>query len=203
MNRARISRRTLLGGAAVAGLAAVVPVSGLAAPGLSRRDRRIFEFALVLEELQAAFYTEAERIGALHGELAELARIVGGHERAHVQAIRAVLGHRQPASPRFDFNGATETPSAFVRTSVAFEDLGVAAYKGQFPRIESKPLLATALSIHAVEARHAAWIRRVAGILPAPQAFDKAQSEQAIDKIVRSTRFVVASSAASAPEFTG
>jgi uncharacterized protein (DUF1501 family) len=198
----RLTRRALLGTATAAGLSGAAPISALAAASPEQRDRRIFEFALVLEELQAAFYTEAERVGALHGELAQLARIVGGHERAHVRTIRALLGHA-PTSPRFDFKGATETSSAFVRTAVAFEDLGVAAYKGQMSRIASKPLLATALSIHAVEARHAAWIRRVAGVLPAPDAFDKAQSERMIDSIVRSTRFVVASSATSAPEFTG
>ena len=39
-----------------------------------------------------------------------------------------------------------------MRTAVAFEDLGVSAYKGQAPRISSPTYLAFALSIHAVEA---------------------------------------------------
>jgi len=59
------------------------------------------------------------------------------------------------------------------------------------------------LSIHAVEARHAAWIRRLAGVVPAPAAFDKAKPEEAIKQIVRSTRFVVSSTGHQSPGFTG
>ena len=36
-------------------------------------DQRIFRFALLLEYLQAAFYTEASQRGALQGELREFA----------------------------------------------------------------------------------------------------------------------------------
>ena len=204
MTAGRINRRALLGTAlsAATGVGAVTASSAQAAE-LSHRDREILEFALVLEELQAAFYTEAERAGALRGELAKLATVVGGHERDHVRTLRGALGTHHPPSPRFDFKGATETPAAFARTAVAFEDLGVAAYKGQMPRLESRPVLAVVLSIHAVEARHAAWIRRLAGVLPAATAFDRGRSEQAILSIVRATRFVVVSSSNRAPGFTG
>lgn len=44
------------------------------------------------------------------------------------------------------------------------EDLGVAAYKGQVQNLlaageAAKPVLAAALAIHSVEARHAAGVR--------------------------------------------
>ena len=35
--------------------------------------------------------------------------------------------------PTFDFQGVTEEQQAFLKTAVAFEDLAVAAYKGQAP----------------------------------------------------------------------
>jgi len=44
------------------------------------------------------------------------------------------------------------------------EDTGVAAYKGQAPRLTGGgELLTTALRIHSVEARHAAELRRIRG----------------------------------------
>ena len=93
--------------------------------------------------------------------------------------------------PRFDFRGATENAYAFRRTAVAFKDLAVAAYKGQAPLIQRRAYLVPALAIHTVEARHAAWIRRLAGFTPAPDAFDEPRSKQSTLGIVAATRFEV------------
>ena len=152
-------------------LAAVAAPAALAA-GSTVRNRAILNFALSLEYLQDSFYTRGRAIGALTGELARQARTVGAHERAHVKALRETLGAAAVARGRYDFRGATESEDAFRRTAVAFEDLAVAAYKGQAPRLHSRGYLAAALAIHSVEARHAAWIRRLAGITPAASAFD-------------------------------
>ena len=157
--RADLLRGALVGsGALLAAFAA--PASAAAS---SARDVSILNFALTLEELQAAFYTEVERNHVLHGALKRQGDTVGAHERAHVRAFRAVLGSRAIKRPHFDFGGATEGPDAFRRTAVAFEDLAVAAYKGQAPRIGSRAYLASALAIHSVEARHAAVISMMLG----------------------------------------
>src|SRR5450755_516561 len=83
-----------------------------------KSDVAILNFALVLEYLQASFYTEAERVGALRGALAEQARVVGSHERAHVAAFRAVLGHAAIKRPHFDFHGVTDSQGSFRSTAV-------------------------------------------------------------------------------------
>jgi hypothetical protein len=202
------TRRTVLRTLAAAGLigsAAALAGSATAdAASEPKGDVAILNYALTLEYLQSAFYTEVERIGALTGETARMARIVGGHERAHVRMLRDVLGSRAVARPTFDFQGATDSQEAFVRTAVAFEDLGVAAYKGQAPRIASPAYLAAALSIHANEARHAAWIRRIAGIVPAQSAFDQPASAAHVVQVVNSTHFIVGrTQAAGMPGFTG
>jgi hypothetical protein len=115
-----------------------------------------------------------------------------------------VRGRRAGAKPTFDFHGATDSQNAFVRTAVAFEDLGVAAYKGQAPRIASPAYLEAALAIHATEARHAAWIRRIAGVLPAQSAFDQPASATHVVSVVDSTHFIVGrTQAAGMPGFTG
>jgi hypothetical protein len=202
------TRRALLRTLAAAGL--IGPAAALAGAGVAeaasepRGDVAILNYALTLEYLQASFYTEVERIKAVTGEAARLARIVGGHERAHVRALRRVLGAQAVPRPQFDFHGATESQNAFVRTAVAFEDLGVSAYKGQAPRIASPTYLSFALSIHAVEARHAAWIRRIAGVVPAQSAFDEPATAAHVLEVVNSTHFIVGPTQANGmPGFTG
>ena len=161
-----------------------------AAAARASSDVAILNFALALEYLQASFYTEAERIGALHGAVKHQAEVVGAHERAHVKAFKQLLGGKAIKEPRFNFHGVTESQDAFRRTAVAFEDLAVAAYKGQAPMITSRSYLAGAIGIHSVEARHAAWIRRLAGFLPAAKAFDDPLDAHHVVEIVNSTHFV-------------
>jgi rubrerythrin len=197
--RADLLRGALFGGAALlaAGAEPAVAASG------TTRDVAILNFALTLEELQAAFYTEVERNKVLQGELKQQADTVGGHERAHVKAFRAVLGSKAIKRPHFDFGGATEGSDAFRRTAVAFEDLAVAAYKGQAPHIHSREYLASALAIHSVEARHAAWIRRLAGKPPVAGPFDEPISGATATRIVARTHFVMRSTSSKGPKFTG
>lgn len=205
-----VTRRQALCAVASAG-AGVAVAHGLvtdaqAAPSNDHGDVAILNYALTLEHLQAAFYSEAERAGALTGPLAEQARIVGAHERAHVAAFRRVLGTQAVAAPRFDFRGTTEDPSAFRETAVAFEDLAVAAYKDQIPLLRQPAFLAAAVAIHSVEARHAAWIRRLAGVVPAARAFDEPLPRAEVTRLVASTRFVASpprTTGTSAPRLTG
>jgi rubrerythrin len=171
-------------------------LAAVAAPPLARaqskNDIAILNFALLLEYMQSVFYTETERMGALKGGLKKQSEVVGAHERAHVASFKQVLGSAAIKQPKFDFGGATESSSAFRKTAVAFEDLAVAAYKGQATRIQSKAVLAAAIGIHSVEARHAAWMRELFGITPAVNAFDQAASRRKITGIVASTQFIVA-----------
>ena len=69
-------------------------------------DADILNYALALEYLQAAFYTEAERRGALRGGLAEQARVVGAHERAHVTALQDELGSERQSGARASTSAA-------------------------------------------------------------------------------------------------
>jgi hypothetical protein len=196
--RAELLRRAALGSVALLG-ASAAPAQAKS----TRQDQSILNYALTLEYLQDSFYAETERNGVLTGALAEQARVVAAHERAHVKAFRAVLGSAAVSRPRFDFRGATEDPAKFRATAVAFEDLAVAAYKGQAPRIRSRAYLVAALSIHTVEARHAAWIRRLAGVLPAASAFDLPRSRASTVRIVEATHFLLKTRSGQRPPFTG
>jgi hypothetical protein len=186
--RAGFLRRAVIGSGA---LLAACATPAAAATGPDDHDVTILNFALALEYLQAAFYTEVDQLGHLSGPLAQQARVVGAHERAHVRAFRDVLGDRAIRRPRYDFRGATESGQRFAKTAVAFEDLSVAAYKGQAPRI------------HAVEARHAAWIRRLAGVSPVLSAFDEPISMPRTLRVVNATHFAMTTGSRRSPRFTG
>src|SRR5439155_11184016 len=121
-------------------------------------------------------------------------------------ALRKALGSAAVKRPTFNFRGTTEDDSKFLKTAVAFEDLAVAAYKAQAPLIGSKAILAVAVSIHSVEARHAAWMRRLFGIVPAASAFDEPLSKPKVSRIVDSTHFIVSTGTTARkgkPRFTG
>jgi hypothetical protein len=200
-SRAEFLSRAALGGGALLG-ALLAPIPAEAKPS-HKQDVAILNFALSLEYLQDSFYTEVERMGGFRGPLGEQARTVAAHERAHVVALREVLGGKAVKRGRYDFRGATESRDAFRRTAVAFEDLAVAAYKGQAPRIANTGYLVAALGLHTVEARHAAWIRRLAGKTPAENAFDEPRSAKSTLGVVASTKFVLQTRSRRSPRFTG
>ena len=195
-SRADFLRKAAVGGGALLGggaLATALPEVAMAGP--ARSDIAILNFALTLEFLEAAFYTEAERRRALSGETAKFAQVVGRHERAHVAFLRKALGRQAVKKPRFNFKGTTANQAQFQSTAQTLEDTGVAAYLGQVGRIKNKKILAAAGSILPVEARHAAWIRDIRGRgnapSPAPTAFEGAKTRSQILAAVKGTGFIV------------
>ena len=201
-SRADFLRKTLIGSAALLAALSLPERAGAA----SRNDIDILNYALTLEYLQAAFYTETERAGAVRGKAKEAARLVGAVERAHVKAFRKALGSAAVKRPSFNFRGVTESQTPFLKTAVAFEDLAVAAYKGQAPLIQSKSILGVAISIHSVEARHAAWMRYLFGIVPSDRPFDLPASKPKVLQTVASTGFITSKAKTSGkqkPRFTG
>jgi len=202
-------RRLIAGSAGVAAVGVIAVWSGvevLSGQGSSLEDAEPLALALALERLQTAFYSEAERLGALSGIAARAAGQIGAVERAHVDALRTALDADAVARPASDFQDTTADDDAFLRTAVAFEDLGTAAYKGQLGNLRSREYLAAALSIHSVEARHGAWIRYLAGRPPAADAVDEPISRPEAERIVASTGFIVSSPATTSDRvssFTG
>jgi hypothetical protein len=123
-----------------------------------------------------------------------------------VKAFRKLLGPQAVKQPLFDFQGTTGQQQAFLKTAVALEDLAVAAYKGQAPKLQSNAVLAAAIGIHSVEARHAAWMRELFGITPAVHAFDRPASRAQVTRLVASTKFIAAKPRVQGrgnPKFTG
>jgi rubrerythrin len=190
------SRRELVGRAAVAG-AAVVGLGAFAGSGGARgltppsaaQDRAILNFALLLEYVQAAFYSRAVAGNRLRGELRDFAETVAEHERGHVRFLRSALGSRARAEPTYHFGTATQDERKFVAAAVVLENTGVAAYNGQVANL-TKKTMAAAAEIVSVEGRHAAWISDLGGLDPAPRAADPGASAAEVLATLRSTGFV-------------
>jgi hypothetical protein len=186
-----LRRAVTFGGAFLGGGALLGMLSPSAlAQGVSKSDLAILNYALTLEYLEAAFYTEAESKAGLSGELKTFATVVGQHEREHVAALKDVLGRKAVKTPKFDFQGTTADAAKFAATAQLLEDTGVAAYKGQAGAVKSNTILVAALSIHAVEARHAGWIRAINGANPAPAAFDEPLTMKQVLAAVKKTKFI-------------
>jgi hypothetical protein len=198
--RSKVSRRAVVrrGSIGVAALAAGAglgalrrPGSAAAAPPSAAQDRAIFNFALLLEYLQAAFYTAAVKDASLTGEVRQFAEVVSEHERAHVAYLRKALGSHARPRPQFDFGDATRSQRAFVKTAVLLENTGVLAYNGQAANL-TKPALAAAAEIVSVEGRHAAWISDLAGEPPAPRAADVGANSAEVIRKLQSLGFLKA-----------
>jgi rubrerythrin len=193
--RAGLFRRIGLfaGGGVVAGAVPIALATGQGG-GLSKRDVEILNYALTLEYLEAGFYAEANSKGNLTGVARTFSQLVGRHEAEHVTALQGVLGSKAVKKPSFDFKGSTNRETTFLKTARVLEDTGVAAYQGQAGRIESDTVLASAGSILAVEARHAAWVRDILGAgktpSPAPAAFSKPMSMKQVLDAVEQTGFI-------------
>ncbi len=173
-----------LGAAATAPAVLAVASSEALGQGFPGQVASVLNFALTLEYLEAEFYqTALATPGLIPGRYRAVFAQIGRHEVEHVRTLRGALGGAAQGSPRFDYTGRGKYPDVFsnfetfAAVSNTFEDLGVAAYKGQAGNLMGTPALAVALRIHSVEARHAAEVRRVRGILgfdgPLDQPLDK------------------------------
>lgn len=145
----------------------------------SSQDAEVLNFALAYEELQAAFYTQASHALSLHGEWQQFARVVGGHEHAHVAFLRRILGSAANPAPKLQLSSPPSNLADFKRLAVGLEDTGVALYNGQAGNLTTASLAAAA-EIISVEARHAAWARDLAGEIPAPVATDPPADEDQV-----------------------
>jgi hypothetical protein len=198
--RRDVFKRLAAGGTVVTGglMLGGLPSVALGQGGSAQQDTDILNFALLLEYLESEFYVEAVASGALSGRLLDFATTVRDHELAHVDALRAALGSAAGDKPTFDFGNTTSDPGLFAATAQALEDTGVGAYNGQGSNLRRQTLPAAA-SIVSVEARHAAWIRRINNgpdysggrtTRPAPRSFDQLLTLEQVQSIVGDTGFI-------------
>ena len=131
-------------------------------------DLAILNYALTLEFLEAEFYKEVIASGLVKDpKVGSIAKKFGETEQEHVDALRATiekLGGTPVKAPKTNFGPTLDKGLMAVLNAAAdVENLGAAAYLGAAGRITNKEVLAAALAIHSVEARHAAALNQLLG----------------------------------------
>ncbi len=200
VSRADLLRKAAMGGSALlasSALMGMLPGVASAASSASAGDIAILNYALTLEYLEEAFYSDVQSNKILKGRVATFAQVAGRDEAQHRMFLAKALGSKAIKKPSFSFGAATQNVKTFEQTAIALEDTGVSAYAGQGPRIKDKKILAPALSVHSVEARHAAWIRTLVNTpgrqgAPAPAPFDPSRNMTQVLSIVKGTKFIQA-----------
>ena len=131
-------------------------------------DIKILNYALTLEFLEADFYKQVIDSGIVKDpKVGSIAKKFGQTEQEHVEALKATitkLGGKPVSAPKTNFGPTLDKGlMAVLETAADVENLGAAAYLGAAGGIKNKDVLAAALSIHSVEARHAAALNQLVG----------------------------------------
>src|ERR1700733_2495916 len=122
-------------------------------------DVAILNYALTLEYLEREFYARVVASGLFKGKVGSLIKEFGSKEATHVEGLKGAVS-KMGGTPAANPNGKFPITSATQVAGLAYtvENLGASAYLGQAGNIQSPEVLATALAIHSVEARHASTL---------------------------------------------
>ncbi|KAF2661368.1 hypothetical protein K491DRAFT_701070 [Lophiostoma macrostomum CBS 122681] len=169
--------------------AAAAAAPSAAAGGLSDID--ILQFALTAEHLESTFYKQGfakfpasdfMALGLTDAQVKSLTN-VGQTEAVHVSTLISAIATAgtKPVEPcDYNFDAAFADAKTMVATARVLEAVGVSAYLGAAPLINSSDILASAASIATVEARHQAFIRVASGAEAVPAPFDTALGPRAV-----------------------
>jgi hypothetical protein len=121
-------------------------------------DAAIVQSAYTLELLEGTFYAEGVKAGIFKDAFLEQIVAIRDHEMAHADALATTLGQlgaEVPATLQVTFPGGTFGDAAtFLELAATFEPVGIGAYQGAAPALQSKDILAAAISIHNAECEH-------------------------------------------------
>jgi hypothetical protein len=178
----KMAGRNIGAAAAASGLAAFIaacgssnststgstPAASTTSTSSGTGDLAIVNYALTLEYLESEFYAKVIASGLFSGSTLATLKTFGAEEDGHVKALEAVAkGLGTPAAkPTGKF--PLEDAASVAKLAATVENLGAAAYLGQAGNIRSAEILAAALSIHTVEARHAATLNTLLKLSPTP-----------------------------------
>jgi hypothetical protein len=168
-------------------------------------DVDILNYALRLERLEASFYTVGlSKFAATDFANANFAKTLTAtqvanaytyiqtiqqHEMSHVSQITAAImgmGGTPVATdcygfqPYGDDNKTFLNADSFMAIAMVLENTGVMAYDGAIGLVQSATLRTTAATIATVEARHAAYLNQLNGVIPFPAAYDTAATATTI-----------------------
>lgn len=209
--RARSRREFFANAAAVLATAGVV--SNLEAQTTGGGDIDILNFALRLERLEAAFYTQGlakfsatDFANAAFAKGLTAAQVANAYtyfqaikqqEMTHVAQISGLIqqmGGTLVTQDCYAFSPygpdltSFKTTDSFAATAMSLENTGVMAYDGAIALISAENLRTAAATIATVEARHSAYLNQLNGQSPFPTAFDTPAT--ASDILTAASKFI-------------
>jgi hypothetical protein len=150
---------------------------------LGEGDIGILNYAYALEQLEAAFYSQAIKTPyqGIESDAREMLTAIRDHEIAHRELFKAALKKNAIPDLEVDFSKIDfGSKDSVLSTAKTFEDLGVAAYNGAGQLLEKGEYLLLAGKIVSVEARHATAIRHLMGSMMAGDAVNDKGLDQAM-----------------------
>jgi hypothetical protein len=123
---------------------------------------------LTLEYLESQFYGKVVASGLFHGSTLSTLKSFDLQEAEHVAALERVASSLGTPAAKPTGNFPLQSAAQVTKLAATVENLGTAAYLGQAGSIQSKEILAAALAIHTVEARHAATLNTLLKLSPTP-----------------------------------
>lgn len=187
------------GSAAILGAGAITSMLARAqTTGSTTNDINILNYALRLENLENAFYSQGlakfaakdfqgsaavqaiggSKIGAnIYAYLGAIAQNEQDHALKLAQTISSAGGTPQPLDC-YAFNFTTA--DNFLATAQTLENTGVMAYDGAIALLQNPMLQTLAATIATVEARHAAYLNVLNFTMPFPGPFDTTDSMQTV-----------------------
>jgi Ferritin-like domain len=149
-------------------------------------DLAIVNYALTLEYLESQFYAKVIKSGLFSGKTLSVLKDFGMDEDEHVAALHQVAMSLGTPAPKPTGKFPLTSAAAVTKLAATVENLGASAYLGQAGNIQSKEILAAALSIHSIEARHAATLNSLLKKSPTPDgAFAKPMTMQQVLAVVK------------------
>lgn len=190
---------------AVVAAGAAMLASSLQAQTTTVTDVTLLNYALLLEQLEANFYTQglrrfsssdfnngsfSQNLGntsdfygdSITGDVYGNLLLIRNHEQTHVRTLERTI-RSLGGTPRTNCNGFSfsyNTVDEFLAVGKLLEDTGVSAYAGALNMLRDPQLVTTAATIATVEGRHAAYLRLITGDSPFPAAFDPTKTMQEI-----------------------
>lgn len=156
--------------------------SGTASSG----DLGIVNYALTLEYLESQFYAKVINSRLFHGKDLSVLESFGSEEDQHVVALHKLAMSLGTPAARPTGRFPLKSASSVAMLAAAIENLGAAAYLGQAANIQSSEILAAALAIHTVEARHATTLNTLLKKSPTPDgAFAEPMSMAQVLAVVK------------------